>query len=194
MGEGEKKKRWGVAVRPSPQPSPSRRGRKEERVCRGQALSPTVSQWERGSGKRKTWGCVAVRPFLSVPFPKGRGCKDKSPSPNGRGLGRGPEETHLPTSLFPLPQGGGNASSSLTQGAKIPTVKRSRHYRGGYQVAGLAELARELRAKETDAEALLWQLLRRRQLLGFKFRRQHQFGDYLADFYCHEACLVIECD
>ena len=61
-------------------------------------------------------------------------------------------------------------------------------------MAGLAELARDLRAKETDAEALLWQLLRRRQLLGFKFRRQHQFGDYIADFYCHEACLLIECD
>lgn len=29
---------------------------------------------------------------------------------------------------------------------------------------------------------------------GFKFRRQHQFGNYIADFYCHEAQLVIECD
>jgi len=27
-----------------------------------------------------------------------------------------------------------------------------------------------------------------------KFRRQHQFGDYIADFYCREAQLVIECD
>ena len=35
---------------------------------------------------------------------------------------------------------------------------------------------------------------RNRKLLGFKFRRQHQFGDYVADFYCHEAHLVIECD
>jgi very-short-patch-repair endonuclease len=31
-------------------------------------------------------------------------------------------------------------------------------------------------------------------MYGFKFRRQHQFGDYIADFYCHEAQLVIECD
>ena len=67
-------------------------------------------------------------------------------------------------------------------------------YRGGYEFAGLAELARELRAKQTPAETLLWQLLRKRQLLGFKFRRQHQFGDYITDFYCHEARLVIECD
>ena len=69
-----------------------------------------------------------------------------------------------------------------------------RQYRGGYQVAGLVELARELRKKQTSAEGLLWQLLRNRQLLEFKFRRQHQFGDYVADFYCHEAQLVIECD
>jgi very-short-patch-repair endonuclease len=69
-----------------------------------------------------------------------------------------------------------------------------RQYRGGYQVTGLVELARELRKQQTSAEGLLWQLLRNRQLLEFKFRRQHQFGDYVADFYCHEAQLVIECD
>ena len=31
-------------------------------------------------------------------------------------------------------------------------------------------------------------------MLGFKFRRQHQFGEYVADFYCNEAKLVVECD
>jgi len=41
---------------------------------------------------------------------------------------------------------------------------------------------------------MLWQLLRNRHLLGFKFRRQHQFGNYVADFYCREARLAIECD
>jgi len=48
--------------------------------------------------------------------------------------------------------------------------------------------------KQTPAEMLLWQLLKNRHLFGFKFRRQHQFGDYIADFYCHEARLVVECD
>lgn len=73
-------------------------------------------------------------------------------------------------------------------------MNRTRQYPGGYQFAGLVNLARELREKQTPAEALLWQLLRSRQLLGFKFRRQHQFGGYIADFYCHKARLVIECD
>jgi type I restriction enzyme R subunit len=73
-------------------------------------------------------------------------------------------------------------------------MNKGRQYRGGYQSSGLKELARELRKKQTSAEEMLWALLRNRQLLGFKFRRQHQFGDYVADFYCHEAKLVIECD
>jgi len=73
-------------------------------------------------------------------------------------------------------------------------MKRQRQYRGGYQVAGLVTLARELRQQQTAAEDPLWRLLRDRQLLGFKFRRQHQFGDYIADFFCREANLVIECD
>ena len=73
-------------------------------------------------------------------------------------------------------------------------MNKGPHYRGSYQFAGLADLARELRTNQTPAEDLLWHLLRDRRLLGFKFRRQHQFGDYVADFYCHEARLVIECD
>jgi len=72
-------------------------------------------------------------------------------------------------------------------------MNKRRQYHGGYQFAGLVHLARELREKQTPAEAVSWQLLRNRQL-GFKFSRQHQFGDYIADFYCHEARLVVECD
>jgi type I restriction enzyme R subunit len=73
-------------------------------------------------------------------------------------------------------------------------MRKARQYRGGYRTSGLKELARELRKNETSAEALLWAFLRNRQLFGFKFRRQHQFGDYIADFYCRDAQLVIECD
>ena len=73
-------------------------------------------------------------------------------------------------------------------------MRVAKQYRGGYQFAGLLHRARELRLKQTPAERLLWELLRNRQPLGFKFRRQHQFGDYIADFYCHDAQLVVECD
>jgi type I restriction enzyme R subunit len=73
-------------------------------------------------------------------------------------------------------------------------VRKARQYRGGYRFVDLLEQARAMRKEQTPAEELLWSLLRRRQLLGFKFRRQHQFGQYIADFYCNEAKLVIECD
>lgn len=46
----------------------------------------------------------------------------------------------------------------------------------------------------TDAEALLWSKLRRKQLKGYQFYRQKIIGDYIVDFYCPKANLVIELD
>jgi len=54
--------------------------------------------------------------------------------------------------------------------------------------------ARSLRLEQTDAENLLWLLLRGRRVGGFKFRRQHPVGHYILDFYCEEAGLAIELD
>jgi very-short-patch-repair endonuclease len=54
--------------------------------------------------------------------------------------------------------------------------------------------ARTLRKQATNAEHLLWQLLRKNQLLGYGFRRQHPLGRYFLDFYCHRAKLAIELD
>lgn len=55
-------------------------------------------------------------------------------------------------------------------------------------------LQQSLRRNPTEAEMWLWSCLRRRQMHGFKFRRQHPFGDYILDFVCLEARLVIEAD
>ncbi|MBW2033435.1 MAG: endonuclease domain-containing protein [Deltaproteobacteria bacterium] len=46
----------------------------------------------------------------------------------------------------------------------------------------------------TDAERLLWQHLRNRQLGGYKFRRQRPIGSYIVDFVCLEKNIVIEVD
>ena len=54
--------------------------------------------------------------------------------------------------------------------------------------------ARRLRKSFTDAELRLWQVLRKRNLKEFKFRRQHPIGPYIADFVCLEQRLVIEVD
>jgi len=54
--------------------------------------------------------------------------------------------------------------------------------------------AREMRNKMTDAEALLWILLRNRRIAGAKFRRQHPVGRYILDFYCVEKRIGVELD
>ena len=55
-------------------------------------------------------------------------------------------------------------------------------------------LAADLRSTTTPPEGVLWSRLRRKQIGGFRFRRQHPLGPYIADFYCHEAALVVEVD
>ena len=54
--------------------------------------------------------------------------------------------------------------------------------------------ARRLRRNPTDAEKKLWSLLRRKQLSGYRFRRQVPIGPYVVDFACLAAHLVIEVD
>jgi len=43
-------------------------------------------------------------------------------------------------------------------------------------------------------EIALWQCLKRQQLDGLKFRRQHPVGPWILDFYCDEAKLAVEVD
>ncbi|MEL6328799.1 MAG: DUF559 domain-containing protein [Planctomycetota bacterium] len=54
--------------------------------------------------------------------------------------------------------------------------------------------ARVLRARSTPPERVVWKRLRGRRLNGLKFRRQHPFGPYVLDFFCHSALLTIEVD
>ena len=54
--------------------------------------------------------------------------------------------------------------------------------------------AKDLRKQSTDAETVLWNLLRNRQLMGYKFHRQAPIGKYIVDFLCFERKLVVELD
>ena len=56
------------------------------------------------------------------------------------------------------------------------------------------DTARTLRTNATEAEQKLWSHLRKGQLYGFQFRRQHSVGPFFADFICLEASLIIEVD
>ncbi|MFQ5709845.1 MAG: endonuclease domain-containing protein, partial [bacterium] len=53
---------------------------------------------------------------------------------------------------------------------------------------------KELRKEATEAERILWQYLRGKQLGGFKFRRQYSIDAFVIDFYCPEVKLAVEVD
>ncbi|MGC1242591.1 MAG: DUF559 domain-containing protein, partial [Chryseosolibacter sp.] len=54
--------------------------------------------------------------------------------------------------------------------------------------------AKQLRAEMTGAEKFLWSHLSNKQIEGYRFKRQHPIMNYIADFYCHKAKLIIEVD
>jgi very-short-patch-repair endonuclease len=85
---------------------------------------------------------------------------------------------------------------ALSQGerGRKATDGRRGNYRGGRKISTLVDRTRALRNRQTPAEVVLWEAVRDRKLCNAKFRRQHQFGKIICDFYCDEAKLVIECD
>ncbi len=88
-----------------------------------------------------------------------------------------PFESPTPT----LPQGKGELSP------KYHTARNS-------MCAALKELAEEKRKNQTEAEAILWEALRGKQLEGFKFRRQHVIDEFMVDFVCLSRKLIVEVD
>lgn len=58
----------------------------------------------------------------------------------------------------------------------------------------LKKIRADLRNNLTPAEEELWRLLRKHQLQGLKFRRQHSIGNFIVDFYCAAQKLIIEVD
>lgn len=58
----------------------------------------------------------------------------------------------------------------------------------------LKQASRDLRNNMTEAERLLWSKLRGKQILGLQFYQQKPLLNFIVDFYCPSANLVIECD
>ncbi len=55
-------------------------------------------------------------------------------------------------------------------------------------------IARRLRVNQTDAETVLWNRIRNRQIDGHKFVRQEPIANYICDFVCRERLLIVEVD
>ncbi|MES2984786.1 MAG: endonuclease domain-containing protein [Pseudomonadota bacterium] len=70
---------------------------------------------------------------------------------------------------------------------------RSLRFGGGYNPRNTSH-AKNMRKKMTPWEFQLWERLKRKQLGGFKFRRQQPIGSYIVDFLNVECKLVIELD
>ena len=76
------------------------------------------------------------------------------------------------------------------EGAKVPFSDHA-----DPKIYGLLkEFAKTNRTLQTEAESALWKWLRNDTLLGFKFRRQHIIGTYIADFACLSKKLIVEVD
>jgi very-short-patch-repair endonuclease len=58
----------------------------------------------------------------------------------------------------------------------------------------MREFARRLRRNPSEAERKSWTMLRYRQFHGARFRRQQRIGNYIVDFFCPSAKLIIELD
>ncbi|GJQ29028.1 MAG: hypothetical protein HBSAPP03_09120 [Phycisphaerae bacterium] len=87
----------------------------------------------------------------------------------------------------PLPEGGGWGVGGRGKGPFARWTPPPR------QPITMAR-ARALRKSATGPEKALWAILRNRPLIGAKFRRQHPFGPYILDFFCHEYLLAVELD
>lgn len=95
-------------------------------------------------------------------------------------------------------------STPQADGTNEDTAKAPSQWEGeklpGYMMADpmnyklLKDFAKKHRFNPTKAEEILWDILKSKQLEGFKFRRQHIIGNYIADFVCLDRSLVIEID
>ena len=75
-------------------------------------------------------------------------------------------------------------------------VKTTQHWQTAnpFNYNLLKQFAFEMRNKPTDAERVLWEALSGKKLEGYKFRRQHIIGNYIADFICLKENIIIEVD
>ncbi len=113
-----------------------------------------------------------------------------NPTPNPSPVGRGARLGFF----APLPTGEGPGEG--LRAGEAPEVFNGRpfYHTNPEKWKLLKEFARQNRKNQTKAEEKLWEELRRNQVLGLKFRRQHAIQDFIVDFVCIEKRLVIEVD
>src|ERR1051326_2284736 len=86
------------------------------------------------------------------------------------------------SSACSLPPCGGGLGRGVTD---MPHAAVTKQHRGR---------AKDLRHRMTHAETLLWRYIKAHRIEGLGFRRQVPLGNYVADFVCHSAALIVELD
>ena len=69
-----------------------------------------------------------------------------------------------------------------------------RGYRSEFKSDAVVTAAKKMRHEPTPAEKAMWRLLRSRQFVDLKFRRQYPFDQFILDFYCPKLRLAFELD
>ncbi|WP_282164973.1 leucine--tRNA ligase [Cellulophaga baltica] len=93
---------------------------------------------------------------------------------------------------------GRSQGASVTFQILPPTPSKGEGATPGYMTGGnnahlLLERAKEMRNNPTEAEAILWERLKGKNI-GDKFRRQHLIADFIVDFVCLSKKLIVEVD
>ena len=101
------------------------------------------------------------------------------PFPEGRGRGKGSWGERSREWYPGLGKGGWQSTRTYT----VPPLDRVTQLR-----------AKALRNAMTGPEWALWNVVKSKQLAGYKFRRQHPFGPFIVDFFCPAVGLVVELD
>src|SRR5690625_4661292 len=101
------------------------------------------------------------------------------------GMARRHNQSNLTKKTLPVPspdgeriKGWGDSNTTIASTNRLGAMARL------HNQSNLTARRRQLRNDATKAENLLWQGLRRRQVAGRKFRRQHSIGRFIVDFYC----------
>lgn len=63
-----------------------------------------------------------------------------------------------------------------------------------YNLIELKQKRRDLRRNQPSPETVMWNIVRSRQIRGYKFKRQFSVGPFILDFFCPELKLAIEID
>ncbi|HET9430248.1 MAG TPA: vitamin B12 dependent-methionine synthase activation domain-containing protein, partial [Chitinophagaceae bacterium] len=91
-------------------------------------------------------------------------------------------------------------STPTEEDAAKAASQREGEQLSGYMMADpityplIKQFAEQNRAKPTQAEVVLWELVKTKKLSGYKFRRQHIIGAFIADLVCLDKKLIVEID